>query len=287
MTVVLGKGRGLQIVVDRALADACTDVQAQLAERADFYRGSDAVVALGERTPTDDEMIALRDVLAAYDVRLAGVSGPVQLESVAVAAGIPYLGPTAENAVAPIKRSRPPREIELSESARSLVADFAGARADLAKRREAREESAAARAQVAASIAGTGAPGNAMRAAAPEATVHYHRGTLRGGQSLQFVGDLVIVGDVNPGAEIAASGDIIVFGALRGVAHAGAQGLESARVVALDLDPTQLRIATCIASDAGSTRTAARGPEHASIVDGRIVVVPHAKADFSPREARP
>jgi septum site-determining protein MinC len=283
MTLVLGKGRGLSIVVDRTVADACTDVQAQLAERAEFYRGSDAVVALGERTPTGDEMIALRDVLAAYDVRLAGVSGPSALEGVAAAAGVAYLGPTAQSAVAPMPRSRAPRAVELSESARSLVADFAGARADLAKRREAREESAAARAQAVAPVVASG------RAAAPTAPggVMYHRGTLRGGQSLQFVGDLVIVGDVNPGAEVTASGDIVVFGALRGVAHAGAQGLTTARVVALELEPTQLRIATSIAADPGTRRGPARGPEHASIIGGRIIVVPHAKADFAPRELRP
>jgi septum site-determining protein MinC len=281
MTLVLGKGRGLSIVVDRAVADACLDVQAQLAERAEFYRGSDATVVLGERTPTEEEMIALRDVLAAYDVRLAGVSGPAALEAVAAAAGIAYLGPTPQGAVAPIPRSRPARAVELSESARSLVADFAGARADLAKRREAREETAA-RSQ------GPAPASNAARAASAAAAgpaVLYHRGTLRGGQSLQFVGDLVIVGDVNPGAEITASGDIVVFGALRGVAHAGAQGDARARVIALELEPTQLRIAACIAADPGTRRGPSRGPEHAAIVDGRIAVVPHAKADFAPREA--
>jgi len=62
------------------------------------------------------------------------------------------------------------------------------------------------------------------------------------------------------------------------VAHAGAQGDRAARVIALELAPTQLRIATLIAvSDAG---TKARGPEHASIVDERIVVVPFAEADL-------
>jgi septum site-determining protein MinC len=106
----------------------------------------------------------------------------------------------------------------------------------------------------------------------------YHRGTLRGGQALHNLGNLVVIGDVNPGAELVASGDIVVFGALRGVAHAGAQGDRSARVIALELAPTQLRIATLIAtSDAGPKP---RGPEHASIADERIVVVPFAEADL-------
>jgi septum site-determining protein MinC len=106
----------------------------------------------------------------------------------------------------------------------------------------------------------------------------YHRGTLRGGQALHNLGNLVVIGDVNPGAELVASGDIVVFGALRGVAHAGAQGDRSARVIALELAPTQLRIATLIATSDSGTR--ARGPEHASIVDERIVVVPFAEADL-------
>jgi septum site-determining protein MinC len=106
----------------------------------------------------------------------------------------------------------------------------------------------------------------------------YHRGTLRGGQALHNLGNLVVIGDVNPGAELVASGDIVVFGALRGVAHAGAQGDRNARVIALELAPTQLRIATVIATS-GDDR-GKRGPEHASIVDERIAVVPFAEADL-------
>ena len=68
-----------------------------------------------------------------------------------------------------------------------------------------------------------------------------------------------------------------MFGALRGVAHAGAQGDRGARVVALELAPTQLRIATAIAGGDGGS---GRGPEHASIVGDRIVVVPFTAADL-------
>ncbi|MBV8581133.1 MAG: septum site-determining protein MinC, partial [Candidatus Eremiobacteraeota bacterium] len=111
----------------------------------------------------------------------------------------------------------------------------------------------------------------AARAVPVGVSTLYHRGTLRGGQALHNLGNLIVIGDVNPGAELVASGDIVVFGALRGVAHAGAQGDRGACVVALDLNPTQLRIATAIAS--GEPVGIARGPEHASIVDDRIVVV--------------
>ena len=98
----------------------------------------------------------------------------------------------------------------------------------------------------------------------------YYRGTVRGGQSLQAVGNIVVVGDVNPGAELVASGDIVVFGVLRGTAHAGAQGDRAARVCALELVPTQLRIATCIGAGDGGRR---REPEEARIEGDRIVIV--------------
>ncbi|MGH7685090.1 MAG: septum site-determining protein MinC, partial [Vulcanimicrobiaceae bacterium] len=93
----------------------------------------------------------------------------------------------------------------------------------------------------------------------------------RGGQSLANVGHVVVVGDVNPGAELVAGGDILVFGALRGVAHAGAQGDRSARVYALVLEPTQLRIATTIA--AGMERTGPHEPEEAFLDGERITIV--------------
>jgi septum site-determining protein MinC len=66
--------------------------------------------------------------------------------------------------------------------------------------------------------------------------------TLRSGNSISFPGHVVVVGDVNPGAEIIAGGNIIVWGRLKGTVHAGASGDESAMVCALELSPTQLRI---------------------------------------------
>ncbi|MFQ5617127.1 MAG: septum site-determining protein MinC, partial [Anaerolineales bacterium] len=64
--------------------------------------------------------------------------------------------------------------------------------------------------------------------------------TLRSGFRLEYPGHVTVIGDVNPGAEIIAGGSIIVWGRLRGVARAGAEGDESARVCALVLSPTQL-----------------------------------------------
>jgi septum site-determining protein MinC len=96
--------------------------------------------------------------------------------------------------------------------------------------------------------------------------------TLRSGFSVQHEGHIIIVGDVNPGAQVIASGDVLVWGRLRGVVHAGAEGDENAQVRALDLSPTQLRIAGQIAIT--PQRRGKSQPEVARIQDGKVVAEP-------------
>ena len=67
--------------------------------------------------------------------------------------------------------------------------------------------------------------------------------TLRSGTRIEFAGHVVVLGDVNPGAEIVAEGNVIIWGRLRGMVHAGSKGNTKALICALDLSPTQLRIA--------------------------------------------
>ena len=68
--------------------------------------------------------------------------------------------------------------------------------------------------------------------------------TLRSGKRVEFPGHVVVMGDVNAGAEIVADGSVIVWGRVRGMIHAGAKGNRSATICALDLSATQLRIAS-------------------------------------------
>ena len=97
------------------------------------------------------------------------------------------------------------------------------------------------------------------------------RRTLRSGQSIHHSGHVVVIGDINPGAEIVARGDVVVWGRLRGTVHAGAGGDDSAIVCALALSPTQLRISRHIARPpAGQLDSLV--PEVASVQDGQIVV---------------
>ncbi|HLI49804.1 MAG TPA: septum site-determining protein MinC [Chthonomonas sp.] len=105
----------------------------------------------------------------------------------------------------------------------------------------------------------------------------YYAGTVRSGQRLTHHAHLIVAGDVNPGAEVIAGGDIVVLGTLRGLAHAGCYGNEEARIVAGNMRPQQLRIAGQIArAPEEDTRaaTASRRPEVARIVDGIIQVSP-------------
>jgi septum site-determining protein MinC len=97
------------------------------------------------------------------------------------------------------------------------------------------------------------------------------RRTLRSGRTIHSKGHVVVFGDVNPGAEIVATGDVIVWGRLRGNVHAGAQGDERAIVCALDMIPNQLRIARYIVTSPDDKRRKPR-PEMASIRDQQIVV---------------
>ncbi len=94
--------------------------------------------------------------------------------------------------------------------------------------------------------------------------------TLRSGRVVHSEGHVVVFGDVNPGAEIIAAGDVIVWGRLRGTVHAGANGDESAVVCALDMTPTQLRIAGHIVISPADKRRKPR-PEVALVRDGQIV----------------
>jgi septum site-determining protein MinC len=103
----------------------------------------------------------------------------------------------------------------------------------------------------------------------PKDSARWIKGPLRSGARVEYDGNVVVLGDVNPGAEIEAGGSVIVWGRLRGVVHAGAQGDEKAVVCALELAPTQLRIADGIAI---SPKKAGKiTPEIARLKDGNLL----------------
>lgn len=96
--------------------------------------------------------------------------------------------------------------------------------------------------------------------------------TVRSGARIEFTGHVVVFGDVNPGAEIVAGGSVLVWGRLRGVVHAGAEGDGQAFVAALELAPTQLRIAGEIATT--SKKQTRSQPEVVRLKDGKLIAEP-------------
>lgn len=81
-----------------------------------------------------------------------------------------------------------------------------------------------------------------------EETALFLNRTLRSGTRIEFAGHVLVFGDVNPGAEVVAEGSVIIWGRLRGMVHAGSKGNKKAIIGALDLSPTQLRIAEEVAA---------------------------------------
>jgi septum site-determining protein MinC len=98
------------------------------------------------------------------------------------------------------------------------------------------------------------------------------KGPMRSGQRVYAEDNLVVFGDVNPGAELIAGGDIIVMGVLRGVAHAGVPDNIAAIIAALSLKPTQLRIGHFISRSPEFQEKHDSGPEIARVDAEQIVV---------------
>lgn len=100
--------------------------------------------------------------------------------------------------------------------------------------------------------------------------------TIRSGGLVESTGSVIILGDVNAGAEIVAEDDIIVIGTLRGVAHAGVNGNENAFIWARRILSPQLRIGSALAQSGGDD-TKLEGAEVAHLRGGQIVLRPWDK----------
>lgn len=107
-----------------------------------------------------------------------------------------------------------------------------------------------------------------------EGRTKFIRKTIRSGQTISYVGNIVIVGDINSGAEVFAGGNIIVLGAIKGHVHAGTSGNEKAIIAAFSMEPQIMQISDIltISPDDGEKPSY---PEVARIRDGSIVVEPY------------
>lgn len=98
-------------------------------------------------------------------------------------------------------------------------------------------------------------------------------GTVRSGQRIECEGDVVIIGDVNPGAEVIAGGSIAVFGKLRGLAHAGCAGRKDVCVAAIYMFPKQLRLSGRVVTFPND-REDSQCAEIAELKEGQVVIRP-------------
>lgn len=115
-------------------------------------------------------------------------------------------------------------------------------------------------------------------------TGQFYKGTLRSGQQIESETSLIVLGDVNPGAKVIAKGNIVVLGALKGIAYAGADGDDRSFVAALEMDPVQIKIGDHIGRAADKkevargfrrkTKTEAAVPQIATVYEQQILIEP-------------
>jgi septum site-determining protein MinC len=212
-------------------------LETRLTTTPEFFKGARVALLVGPRKLVEADVRAARDLLARYDVVLWGLlSDDEETQHVAAVLGLDARLPQHDR---PEPRSKPV-EPDISIEPPQPI------------------EPAASHEPIESAIADD-----------PETGLVARR-TLRSGQQLRHPGSVAVLGDVNPGAEIVAGGDIIVWGKLRGTVHAGAMGNDNAIVCALDLAPTQLRIAQYIARSPEGRRRKPT-PEVARVRKGQIV----------------
>ncbi len=235
--IIKGSRDGLLITLGPgAWHNALNAFEARLVAAPEFYKGARVALIVGARKLVETDIRAARDLLARYDVLLWGImSDDEETQHVAAVLGLDAKLPQRERA----EKSPLPADTPVVNASPTAAAE-------------------------------------PIRPAEPSGPVEepetglIARRTLRSGQQLRHPGSIAVIGDVNPGAEVVAGGDIIVWGRLRGIVHAGAMGNENAVVCALDLAPTQLRIAQFFARSPDGRRRKPT-PEIARVRQGQIV----------------
>lgn len=104
-------------------------------------------------------------------------------------------------------------------------------------------------------------------------TGQFYKGNLRSGQVLEVESSIIVIGDINNGAKVVSKGNIVILGSLKGNAFAGAAGNAKAFVVALDMEPVQIRIADTIArAPDKKSKDVVKEPKIAFVDDGNIYI---------------
>ncbi|MCE7873008.1 septum site-determining protein MinC [bacterium CPR1] len=245
--VIKGTRFGLLISIreDADFALAMHSLSERLAQEAGFLGGASVSVDLGWRETSPEQFGSLEATLAATGVKMQGVlSTSLATRTLAESHGykaiIGRLG-LAEHQGRAIRRQAQPAQLE---------------------------ETAAPEPEPEAALPEPEAP--PTLAPRDEEPTLLLRKTLRSGQKVIFAGNVVVMGDVNPGAEIEAEGDVVVLGTLRGLAHAGCSGKSDASVMALVMQPTQLRVGEELWVPETSAKKSRTGPMKAWVRQGKL-----------------
>jgi septum site-determining protein MinC len=280
--ILRGTARGLEVVIDgtASVAAITSDVMKRLDEAPAFFRGSDVRIRVEDGPLPPGCLARLDEISMMFELRIvevtAGKRAPT-LQGIALA-NDPDAVPEAEVNLAAGSAPEVHRAAEFQDEAPTnanakplatpalvdavlapvLPADLAVA-VDEAHSFEEPTQTAAPR-----HLAAT------PEIEEPSTGTRVVVGPVRSGVILEHLGHLIIFGDVNPGAEVRCSGNIVVLGRLRGTAHAGI-GSEVGFILALRLEPQQLRIGRKVARAADSD-TPASEPEIAYATGDNVVV---------------
>ena len=260
-------GRGglvnVKIDDDAPISVACRTLREYLSRQRDLYSEGQVIVDIGKRILSHDQQELIRKV--------------IDSES-----GLEIKQFWCEPEVLELERKRIDSLIDLHNAISSRVN---GGERDRSSTPAPSDPEAISPPEASAEAEGRSLPDSAGSGGErPSAPADVVRGTCRAGEVQRFPGNVVVVGNVNPGAQIIAQGDILVFGKLRGLAHAGAGGDSTAVILAMSSVAPQLRIADHL-WDANAERTVAgrrggevdNGPIIARIRNRSVHVSPYLK----------
>jgi len=237
--------------------DLLSALAERLAESPTFFRGASLTVDTTHRSLRKSERKQLEELLLDYQMSLTSVETVAEVRRGARTIALPASDLESvleerqvkeQESVQPLPSVHPPHS-SFPAQTMPFTTPFPQESNDPRETKEARE---------------------ARDPRASEDTLFLRR-TVRSGQAIHHPSNIVILGDVNPGAEIVAGGDIIVWGVLRGMVHAGYPDNDNAVVCALQLAPVQLRVAHLLSRPPEDFEAQPR-PEVAAIRQGQIVV---------------
>jgi septum site-determining protein MinC len=273
--ILRGTARGLEVVVDGSSSvEAITSaVMKRLDEAPGFFRGSDVRIRVEDGPLPAGCLARLDEIAMMFELRIIEVTASKRVKD---ADAVPEPNLAAGSAPAPAcdEPSAAPEVLEPAAAAEVVTQLAVSLAEDAASFEEPTHTAVPAHHPAEAAPSATAAPAPSAAPAesevAPTTGTRIVVGPVRSGVILEHLGHLIIFGDVNPGAEVRASGNIVVLGRLRGTAHAGI-GADAGFILALRLEPQQLRIGRRVARAADSD-TPASEPEIAYGTGDNVVV---------------